>query len=117
MVSVRAIILTGAACALRARRGAALAALLCLAGVGSAQAAHSPPDVCASATSCTLTLTKSNVSSIGTGNFGTVNLSLNLLTNTATIDVKLVDGSGSICRRPSQRLAAGTRRSRCCVAC
>jgi len=48
-------------------------------------------DLCLSSTSCTLTLTQGNAgSSFGTGNFGTVDLTLS--GDTATISVDLADG-------------------------
>jgi PEP-CTERM motif-containing protein len=49
--------------------------------------------ICASATDCTLTLSQGNSGSgFGTGDFGTVHLTLNTTTDVATIDVTLATG-------------------------
>ena len=57
------------------------------------QSATSTPDLCASATSCTLSFTKSNTGSgLGTQTFGTVSISLNLGTHTATVSIQLANG-------------------------
>jgi hypothetical protein len=46
--------------------------------------------ICASTTSCTLTLNQGNASGgFGSGNFGTVTITLDTLTDIATVDVKL----------------------------
>jgi hypothetical protein len=67
--------------------GAILAGLFISAGAASADG------LCASTTDCVLTLNQGNSSSgFGSGNFGTVELSLNALTDVATVDVKLASG-------------------------
>jgi hypothetical protein len=49
--------------------------------------------ICASSTDCTLTLDQGNSSGgFGSGNFGTVHLTLNTVTDVATIDVKMTGG-------------------------
>ncbi len=49
--------------------------------------------ICANTTDCTLMLTQGNSGSgFGTGDFGTVELSLNTLTDVVTVDVKLAAG-------------------------
>jgi hypothetical protein len=69
----------------------AIASLIAGAFFGIGAVGTASADLCASATSCTLTLDQGNSSSgFGTGNFGTVNLSLS--DTTATISVDLADG-------------------------
>jgi hypothetical protein len=49
--------------------------------------------ICASATLCDLTLTQGNAGSgFGTGNFGTVDITLNTTTHVATVNVSLASG-------------------------
>jgi hypothetical protein len=66
---------------------AVLAGLFISAGPASADG------LCANTTDCILTLNQGNSSSgFGSGNFGTVELSLNTLTDVGTVDVKLASG-------------------------
>jgi hypothetical protein len=53
----------------------------------------SATSICSNTTDCTLTLTQGNAgSAFGTGDFGTVEISLNSMTDVATVDVKLASG-------------------------
>jgi hypothetical protein len=68
-----------------------------LSALGVAAAMMAAPnlsaDICANPTDCILTLTQGNTGSgFGTGDFGTVEISLNTLTDVATVDVTLASG-------------------------
>jgi hypothetical protein len=64
-----------------------------LTGLFISTRAASADSLCSSATDCTLTLNLGNSSSgFGSGDFGTVHLTLNTLTDVVTVDVKLASG-------------------------
>jgi hypothetical protein len=61
-----------------------------VAGASLLMSAPASADLCVSTTNCTLTFTQGNSSSgFGTGNFGTVNLSLNTATHIVTVTVSV----------------------------